>query len=209
VVSGHDGALSTSPCCRVERLTAWADILDRINIFPIADGDTGRNLDQSAWLPFDTPTVTVKPSLAISFSPPEGIRAISPTGFSSLLFRSIRGKAFPALSSWERPRLAGPCRILGRERCSPCLTPCRQFFPTPASCPVLKGYVKILTHLETVVRNTTDHSPGSAKRGWWMRALWACSCISRAFSMWLAGGGNPLSSRDGNLSDRFRSRHLL
>jgi dihydroxyacetone kinase-like predicted kinase len=28
----------------VERLTAWADILDSINVFPIADGDTGRNL---------------------------------------------------------------------------------------------------------------------------------------------------------------------
>ena len=28
----------------VERLTAWADLLDRINVFPIADGDTGRNL---------------------------------------------------------------------------------------------------------------------------------------------------------------------
>ena len=28
----------------VERLTAWADLLDRINVFPVADGDTGRNL---------------------------------------------------------------------------------------------------------------------------------------------------------------------
>jgi uncharacterized protein len=28
----------------VERLSAWADILDKINVFPIADGDTGRNL---------------------------------------------------------------------------------------------------------------------------------------------------------------------
>jgi DegV family protein with EDD domain len=28
----------------VERLTAWADLLDSINVFPIADGDTGRNL---------------------------------------------------------------------------------------------------------------------------------------------------------------------
>lgn len=27
-----------------ENLTAWADLLDRINVFPIADGDTGRNL---------------------------------------------------------------------------------------------------------------------------------------------------------------------
>jgi len=28
----------------VERVTAWADLLDDINVFPIADGDTGRNL---------------------------------------------------------------------------------------------------------------------------------------------------------------------
>jgi DegV family protein with EDD domain len=27
-----------------ENLTAWADLLDRINVFPVADGDTGRNL---------------------------------------------------------------------------------------------------------------------------------------------------------------------
>lgn len=27
-----------------ERLSAWADLLDRINVFPVADGDTGRNL---------------------------------------------------------------------------------------------------------------------------------------------------------------------
>jgi len=27
-----------------ERLSAWADRIDRINIFPVADGDTGRNL---------------------------------------------------------------------------------------------------------------------------------------------------------------------
>ncbi len=28
----------------VERIAAWADLLDQINVFPIADGDTGRNL---------------------------------------------------------------------------------------------------------------------------------------------------------------------
>jgi hypothetical protein len=28
----------------VERMTSWSSILDRINVFPIADGDTGRNL---------------------------------------------------------------------------------------------------------------------------------------------------------------------
>lgn len=28
----------------VERLAAWSDVLDDINVFPVADGDTGRNL---------------------------------------------------------------------------------------------------------------------------------------------------------------------
>ena len=27
-----------------ERVAAWADLLDDINVFPVADGDTGRNL---------------------------------------------------------------------------------------------------------------------------------------------------------------------
>ena len=27
-----------------ERLTAWSDLLDHINVFPVADSDTGRNL---------------------------------------------------------------------------------------------------------------------------------------------------------------------
>ena len=28
----------------VDRVAAWADLLDSINVFPVADGDTGRNL---------------------------------------------------------------------------------------------------------------------------------------------------------------------
>jgi uncharacterized protein len=28
----------------VERISAWADLLDEINVYPVADGDTGRNL---------------------------------------------------------------------------------------------------------------------------------------------------------------------
>jgi len=27
-----------------EQVSAWANVLDRINVFPVADGDTGRNL---------------------------------------------------------------------------------------------------------------------------------------------------------------------
>jgi dihydroxyacetone kinase-like predicted kinase len=32
------------PGPQVRRIVAWADILDRINVYPVPDGDTGRNL---------------------------------------------------------------------------------------------------------------------------------------------------------------------
>ncbi len=40
-------ALQKSFIAGVERVTAWADLLDSINVFPVADGDTGRNLSIS------------------------------------------------------------------------------------------------------------------------------------------------------------------
>jgi DegV family protein with EDD domain len=39
-----DASLAQALTAGVERLTAWADLLDEINVFPVADGDTGRNL---------------------------------------------------------------------------------------------------------------------------------------------------------------------
>ena len=39
-----DELLRKSFVAGVERMAAWADLLDAINVFPVADGDTGRNL---------------------------------------------------------------------------------------------------------------------------------------------------------------------
>jgi hypothetical protein len=39
-----DENLQKSFIAGVERVAAWADLLDSINVFPVADGDTGRNL---------------------------------------------------------------------------------------------------------------------------------------------------------------------
>jgi len=39
-----DDLLKKSFVAGVERVAAWADLLDEINLYPIADGDTGRNL---------------------------------------------------------------------------------------------------------------------------------------------------------------------
>jgi len=39
-----DKALPEAFAAGVERVAAWADLLDSINVYPVADGDTGRNL---------------------------------------------------------------------------------------------------------------------------------------------------------------------
>ncbi len=42
-----DELLQKSFIAGAERVAAWADLLDSINVFPVADGDTGRNLSIS------------------------------------------------------------------------------------------------------------------------------------------------------------------
>ncbi len=42
-----ESSLKQSFVAGVERVTAWAYLLDSINVFPVADGDTGRNLSIS------------------------------------------------------------------------------------------------------------------------------------------------------------------
>jgi DegV family protein with EDD domain len=42
-----DDLLKKSFVAGVERVAAWADLLDEINVYPIADGDTGRNMSVS------------------------------------------------------------------------------------------------------------------------------------------------------------------
>ncbi|MBC2712185.1 MAG: DAK2 domain-containing protein [Desulfosarcina sp.] len=39
-----DRLLTQALAAGCERVAAWADLLDEINVFPVADGDTGRNL---------------------------------------------------------------------------------------------------------------------------------------------------------------------
>jgi DegV family protein with EDD domain len=43
----HSGLLEKSAVAGYENLVVWADLLDAINVFPVADGDTGTNLKVS------------------------------------------------------------------------------------------------------------------------------------------------------------------
>ena len=39
-----DNFLMKALAAGYEKIVAWADTLDRINVYPVPDGDTGRNL---------------------------------------------------------------------------------------------------------------------------------------------------------------------
>lgn len=55
--------LHTPLCVGYERLAAWSGLLDQINVFPVADADTGRNLKISLsplrW-PVDDPNILIR-----------------------------------------------------------------------------------------------------------------------------------------------------
>ncbi|MDO8723002.1 MAG: DegV family protein, partial [Syntrophales bacterium] len=147
-----------------ERLTAWADILDRINVFPIADGDTGRNL-------------------VISLAP---MRRHDRDGQAMArdILLSARGNSGNIASSFfqyfiqagSRENLPDAVR-LGREH-SRLAVPDPQpgtmlsFFDALAALLPNAGafagperIAEILTHLEAVVRDTTDQQPKLSKAG--------------------------------------------
>lgn len=63
-----DPQLRTALTIGYERLSAWSDLLDQINVFPVADADTGRNLMISL-APLhrsDAPTETILHRLLVS-----------------------------------------------------------------------------------------------------------------------------------------------
>ena len=148
----------------VERLTAWADLLDRINVFPVADGDTGRNLVISL-APLRRPDRDVQElsrDLLLSARGNSG-------NIASLFFqRFIQTNTNDTLSHTVR---------LGRDRAWQAVPDPRQgtmltFFDALAtdifdaetiSDP--ERIAKVLKHLEVVVRNTTDQQPKLTKAG--------------------------------------------
>ncbi|MCX5843591.1 MAG: DegV family EDD domain-containing protein [Deltaproteobacteria bacterium] len=148
----------------VERLTAWADILDRINVFPIADGDTGRNL-------------------VISLAPlrtrDRDIKLLSRD-----LLLSARGNS-GNIASWffqyfiqatSRENLPEAVR-LGRDRAWQAVPDPRpgtmlSFFDAlatvlsdPHTLSGIDRMAGILAHLEAVVRATTEQQPKLSKAG--------------------------------------------
>ncbi|MBI4633655.1 MAG: DegV family EDD domain-containing protein [Deltaproteobacteria bacterium] len=185
----------------VERLTACADLLDRINVFPIADGDTGRNF-------------------VISLSPlrrPERDRKI----VARDLLLSARGNSGNIASAFFQCFIQSdsledlPDTVrLGRDRS-------RKAIPEPQEGTMLSFFdalaaglpdagvlsdperiAELLTQLETVVRNTTDQQQKLRKAGVVDAGALGLFLYFEGFFHLLAGGRVPFRL----LPEAFRDR---
>ena len=187
----------------VERLTAWADLLDRINVFPIADGDTGRNLVIS---------------LAPLRQPDWEMQALSRD-----LLLSARGNSgniasgffhcFIQTTSWEM--LTDTVR-LGRDHAW-------QAVPDPRPGTMLSIFdtltatisdaatlsdpdciAKILTKLEATVRDTTDQQAKLRKAGVVDAGALGMFLYFEGFFHILAGGRIPFHTVMESFRDRLQ-----
>lgn len=128
----------------LERLTAWSELLDRINVFPVADGDTGRNL-------------------VVSLAPLRRIDADSKILARELLF-SARGNAgniaarfFHAFLQGEPTAGLAETMQRGRDQAWQAVAD-----PQPGT---------MLTFFDELVRIIRQHPPGQPDRAWVRRVM--------------------------------------
>jgi DegV family protein with EDD domain len=187
----------------VERLTAWADLLDWINVFPMADGDTGRNLVIS---------------LAPLRRPDREMQALSRD-----LLLSARGNSgniasgffqcFIQTTSWEM--LTDTVR-LGRDHAWQAVPDPRpgtmlSFFdvltavlPDAHAIPGPDSIAEILMHLEAIVRDTTDQQSKLRKAGVVDAGALGMFLYFEGFFHILAGGRIPFRTVMESFRDRLQ-----
>jgi DegV family protein with EDD domain len=189
----------------VERLTAWADLLDRINVFPIADGDTGRNL-----------VISLAPLRQFDrdFEPASAYLLLSARGNSGNIASSFF-QCFIKSTSLES--LPDAIR-LGRDQAWQAVTDPRPgtmltFFdalaaaiPDAEALLASNGIVEILAHLEAAVHDTTDRQPKLQKAGVVDAGALGMFLYFEGFLHVLAGSRMPFRP----VTETFRGRlHVL
>ncbi len=94
-----------------ERVTAWADLLDEINVFPVADGDTGRNLKISLAPLIDTDGLQagyLQRLVSAATGNSGSIMAAFLSGFLSIIGGCPLGRATTAGNQAARKSVADP-----------------------------------------------------------------------------------------------------
>ncbi len=145
-----------------ERVTAWAGLLDRINVFPVPDGDTGRNLAVSlAPLRRADGSVdeTVRQLLTAACGNSGNIAARFFSGFLPVLDEDMATAARQGRSAaWESVAAPKPGTMLTVfDGLADALEKKRTFESN--------GWEGIIDHLEGTVRSTTALLPALAEAG--------------------------------------------
>lgn len=142
----------------VERVTAWADLLDAINVYPVADGDTGRNL-----------SISLSPLRLAGENRDELVRRLllAARGNSG----NIAAQFFAALCGMDSPQHLSAAVREGNARawkavCEPIRGTMLSVFDAleeslrqRAFTPGKKSADQIMTRLEKTVRETRDLLP--------------------------------------------------
>ncbi|MBN2403232.1 MAG: DegV family protein [Spirochaetes bacterium] len=140
----------------VERISAWAGLLDEINVYPVADGDTGRNL-----------VISLSPMRQINDDRPSTIRALmlAARGNSG----NIAAKYFSGFLSMDGPdTLAGAAKLgsrlareaVGEPREGTMLTIFDSLSKILEKQTFSDNFTEpIIDHLENAVHLTTDLLP--------------------------------------------------
>ncbi|MDD5722853.1 MAG: DegV family protein [Syntrophales bacterium] len=148
----------------VERVTAWSGLLDRINVFPVPDGDTGRNLiiSLAPLRRIDTNSEDVAEDLLFSARGNAGNIAAR---FFDAFIRANTPEKFPAAIQKGRDQA---WRAVGDPQPGTMLT----FFdglaevvceaPAAADTAWVEG---IMAHLVSVVRETPERQPRLKEAG--------------------------------------------
>jgi DegV family protein with EDD domain len=156
--------IRTALVCGFERLAAWSDLLDAINVFPVADGDTGRNLVISLTplrtAPDTDDTAPLVTQLRLSARGNSG-------NIAGRFFAEIVGARPETLPAAIRAGSRAARRAIRAPQEGTMLTFCDALAQGLAaglpSAP--DGVADLTAGLQTVVRDTRDQQPGLAAAG--------------------------------------------
>ncbi len=142
----------------VERVAAWADLLDAINVFPVADGDTGRNL-----------TISLSPLRLADENPEARIRKLllaargNSGNIASRFFSAFCGVDSPAgLKAAVQEGNARAWSALAQPKLGTMLSvfdALEEILSQQAFVPNREGALQIVSHLEQAVRETHELLP--------------------------------------------------
>jgi len=187
-----------------ERLAAWADLIDRINVFPVADGDTGRNM-----------VLSLAPILQMGQSD-------SPEIMESLLMASrgssgnITTRFFSAFFQVGKVDELHACALTGRNQAWKAVAD-----PKPGTilsvfdslCEALERYCadstgvwihNVLGRLEDTVSSTTEHIPELKAAGVVDAGALGMFIFFDGFFSALAGGSRPFCALAEVFGDKLK-----